>query len=97
MFDGDISADGRRRVSPLQEEEELLCCSTQADGGGRGGSTLHLPKVLLESLDHGPERKRDRGAKCQAEGQEEGHDGSRSLRLMLRHLPVRRHKRDTIH
>ena len=39
-------------------------------------------------LNHGPEGKRDRSAQRQTQGQEEGHDGPRRLRLAWRHLPA---------
>lgn len=53
--------------------------------------------LLLEALDQDPESKRGGSAQCQAEGQEEGHDGPCRLCLMLGHLPVRRQQKDKIH
>lgn len=47
---------------------------------------LNLLEVLLQVLDRSPETKGDSSSQCQAEGQEEGHDGPRRLCLVLRHL-----------
>lgn len=61
------------------------------------GRCVHLLKLLLEILDHGPESKWDCSAQRQAKGQEEGHDGPRCLCLMRRNLPIQKQQRNKIH
>lgn len=66
-----------------------LSLSLSTEAFTQDKSALRFQSVVAAAiLDDGAEGKGDGGPQRQAQGQEEGHDGPRRLRLVLRHFPA---------